>query len=93
MKQFCFTVRDPHGIHARPAGALSAFASEFACEIRIRNGEKEADAKRLLSVMSLGAVCGATLTVSVSGENEEKTAHVLQNFCEKHFGSADRSED
>lgn len=92
MKQFCFTVRDPNGIHARPAGALSSFAKGFACEVRIRNGEKEADAKRLLAVMALGARCGATLTVTVCGEEEEEASLALQAFCEKQFGQADASE-
>jgi phosphocarrier protein len=93
MKQFCFTVRDPNGIHARPAGALSAFVKGLGCEVRIRNGEKEADAKRLLSVMALGARCGTMLTVTVSGDEEEKVSHALQEFCEQQLGQTEAPED
>lgn len=80
MKEFTYTIEDPNGMHARPAGMLATFAKRFQSEIRIKAGAREADAKRLLSLMSLGATCGTCLTVSVSGEDEELAAKELESY-------------
>ena len=88
MKEFHFTVGDPNGMHARPAGALAACAKRFACAIRVRHGEKEADAKRLLSLMRLGATHGALLTFEIRGEDEDAAATALESFCSTQWGDA-----
>ena len=81
MKEFTYTIEDPNGMHARPAGMLATFAKRFSAEISVRANGRVADAKRLLSLMSLGATCGTCLTVSVSGEDEEDAARALEDFC------------
>ncbi len=87
MKEFFYTVEDPNGMHARPAGKLATFAKQFDAEIRVLYKEKEADAKRLLSLMSLGAVHGGVLTFRVTGAEEEKTGEALERFCKESWGS------
>ncbi|MBP5384154.1 MAG: HPr family phosphocarrier protein, partial [Lachnospiraceae bacterium] len=52
---FTYVIRDELGIHARPAGLLAKQASGFKSNIVIRVGDAEADAKRLISLMKLGA--------------------------------------
>jgi phosphocarrier protein len=81
MKQFTYRIEDPNGMHARPAGMLATFAKKFQSDVRVRVGEKEADGKRLLSLMSLGAVHGSELTFTVTGEDEERAARELEEFC------------
>ena len=81
MKQFTYRIEDPNGMHARPAGMLATFAKKFQSDVRVRAGEKEADGKRLLSLMSLGAVHGSELTFTVTGEDEESAARELEEFC------------
>lgn len=91
MKEFTYTIEDPNGMHARPAGMLATFAKRFQSDIRIKAGEKEADAKRLLSLMSLGATHGTCLTVSVSGEDEELAARELQDYFSKKMQAPKKS--
>ena len=81
MKQFTYRIEDPHGMHARPAGMLANFAKKFVSDVRVRAGEKEADGKRLLSLMSLGAVHGSELIFTVTGEDEDTAARELERFC------------
>jgi phosphocarrier protein len=88
MKEFTYQVKDPNGMHARPAGQLASFAKKFESSIRIRCKEKEADAKRLLSLMSLGATHGTTLTFLIEGKDEEQAATALSSFCENVFSAA-----
>ena len=85
MKEFTYTIVDKDGMHARPAGRLAACAKQFASVISVRANGKTADAKRLIALMMLGAVCGTTLTFSINGEDENRAALELENFCHKHW--------
>lgn len=78
MKEFCYRVSDPNGLHARPAGALTNLAKQFECKISVTVGEKTVDAKRLLSLMSLGAKEGNELRFICEGADEEAAAQKLQ---------------
>lgn len=86
MKQFTYKIEDPNGLHARPAGTLATFAKQFHADVRVKAGEKEADGKRLLSLMSLGAVHGTPLTFCISGKDEGEAVTALMKFCEKQLG-------
>ena len=90
MKQFCYQIEDPNGMHARPAGALATFAKRFESDVRIKLDEKEADAKRLLSLMSLGATQGNTLVFSITGVDEEQAADELAAFCRDQLKGSTR---
>ena len=81
MKQFSYQIKDPNGLHARPAGQLAAAAKRYTADVRVRMGEKEVDGKRLLALMSLGAVHGSELCFRVSGPDEESAAVALEVLC------------
>ena len=48
MKEFSYVITDSEGIHARPAGLLVKEAAKFQSDIKLKKGEKEADAKKKL---------------------------------------------
>ena len=81
MKQFTYCIEDPNGMHARPAGMLATFAKQFDSDIRVGANGKTADGKRLLSLMSLGAVHGTELTFCITGKDEETAADRIESFC------------
>ena len=86
MKQFEYTVTNPVGIHARPAGLLVKKASEYpAVSITLLKGDKTADAKRLFSVMALCVKPGETVKVLLEGENEGEAAASLKSFFEANL--------
>ena len=78
MKQFFYRIQDPNGLHARSAGQLATFAKRFSSEIRVSANGKEVDGKRLLALMSLGAVHGTELAFTINGEDEEQAATSLE---------------
>ena len=80
MKKYAYTIMAKNGLHARPAGALVNLAKAFDDEITISKEGKQADAKRLLSVMGLCIKYDDKITVSVQGETEEKAAAKLMEF-------------
>lgn len=68
------------GIHARPAGLLVKKASEFQSNITIKKDNKTADAKKIFSIMSLGAKLGDTIEIEINGEDEEKAIIALEEI-------------
>jgi phosphocarrier protein len=86
MKHFTYKVALENGLHARPAGALATEARKFKSSIKIKSSEKEIDAKRLLSVMSLGATNGTELYFEIEGEDESSACEALKAFYESGFG-------
>ncbi len=83
MKEFEYVIKEAVGIHARPASLLVKEASGFKSTVRIYRNENQADAKKLLSIMSLGVKCSETVRFVVEGEDEEAAACKLQEFCRK----------
>ena len=81
MIEFSCTIGDENGMHARPAGKLAAIAREFSANVTVRANQKEADGKRLLSLMTLGATKGASLHFSISGEDEREASDAIRRFC------------
>lgn len=81
MKEFKHIIKDKNGLHARPAGQLATVARSFESEIKVFSCGKEADGKRLLSLMSLGAKCGAELHFKISGSDENEALTVLEGHC------------
>jgi phosphotransferase system HPr (HPr) family protein len=54
-------------LHARPAGLFVKTAMRFQSRLTVEAGAREADAKSILAVLSLGAKGGTPLTLSAEG--------------------------
>lgn len=85
MKEFQYTIQDPNGLHARPAGLLVQAAQKTKSTVKITRGEKSADLKRLFSVMGMNVKHGETVTVTVEGPDEETAAKTLEDFFQANF--------
>lgn len=83
MKEIKHIIKDPQGIHARPAGALVKNLSQFSSKVMMKKGDKEVDAKRILGVMSLGAKAGEELIFSIQGDDEEQAMQALETFLQE----------
>jgi len=85
MKEFTVKVKDPAGIHARPAGIFVKEASKYESSILLTHNDKSADGKRIFSVMGLAAKYGDILKVTFNGIDEEKAAKELEIFFENNL--------
>ena len=56
-------------LHARPAAQFVRTALGFRSKIAVAVGDREADAKSLLSVLALGAKAGTTLRLRADGDD------------------------
>ena len=82
---FTFTVSDPEGMHARPAGRLVAKAQEYESSISVAYGGKSVDAKRIFGVMGLDVQQGDEVTVRVQGNDEAVAAAEFERFLKEHL--------
>ena len=85
MEAFEYTITDPNGLHARPAGLLVRKAQEFDCEITLSCHGKSASLKKLLAVMGLGVRCGDTVSLSADGTDAPACVNALRAFFEENF--------
>lgn len=85
MKEFCYTITDSEGIHARPAGEFVKEAKKFASDVKIVKGEKSADAKKIFGLMSLGVKQGEEILVQIEGTDEEEAATGLEKFLKENL--------
>lgn len=81
MKEFTYTVTNPIGIHARPAGMLARKAKEFESLCTITMGEKTQKITQLMMLMAMGIKQGDTVTVRAEGPDEDRAIAEL----EAHF--------
>ncbi len=85
MQEFQYTIKDPNGLHARPAGLLVKEAQKCQSSVKIMRGEKSADLKRLFAVMGMNIKCGDTVTVSADGSDEDTAIKTLEDFFLSNF--------
>ena len=86
MKEFKYTITDPVGIHARPAGLLVKEVKKHASTITIVNKDgKAADAKKLLALMGLVIRQGDEVTVKVEGDDEADAAAAIEAFLKANL--------
>ncbi|HIR41315.1 MAG TPA: HPr family phosphocarrier protein [Candidatus Egerieicola pullicola] len=85
MKQFTYTITDPVGIHARPAGLLAKAGKNYQSVINLQKGEKSANVTRLMAVMGLGVKCGDAVTVTAEGADEDAAIAGMETFFKENL--------
>ena len=80
------TIKNPSGMHLRPAGVLSQTAMKFKSDIIIEYGEKKIVAKSVLNVMAAGIKAGTEVNLIVDGEDEEEAMNTLVEAIESGLG-------
>ena len=85
MYEFRYTIADPIGIHARPAGLLSREGKKYQSAITVDKGSGPVNVLRLMALMKLGVRCGETITVRVEGEDEDVAGPAMEAFFKSNL--------
>ncbi|WP_434929023.1 HPr family phosphocarrier protein [Shewanella sp. HL-SH8] len=72
MYQKTVTIIAPHGIHTRPAALLVKEAKSFDCDVIVECNGKQASAKSLFKLQTLGLYQGVEVTVIAQGEQAQQ---------------------
>src|SRR4030095_15364615 len=89
MKQLEIRINNETGLHARPAKTLVNLVKQFKSDILIWHGEKKANAKSLISVLTLGASKGSQLKIEVNGEDEETALAQIESAILSGLGEGE----
>ena len=74
MKELTVEITNESGLHARPATAFTQLAAKFT------SNSKTADAKSILTVLTLGATKGTSVTLTADGADEDDALATLSEF-------------
>ncbi|NUM33336.1 MAG: HPr family phosphocarrier protein [Candidatus Brocadiae bacterium] len=78
------TVRWKAGLHIRPATYIVKLLQKYPCEIKIIKDNSICNAKSVIQIISLGAECGANLTIEAKGEESDRAVEALKTFFDEY---------
>ena len=79
-------IKNPTGLHLRPAGILCKEAMEYKSLITFRFRENTANAKSVLSVLGACVKSGDEIELMCEGEDEEEALKALITAIENGLG-------
>jgi phosphotransferase system HPr (HPr) family protein len=82
-------IRNPSGLHARPAATFVRAAAAFQSDIRVTNHDRDdrgANAKSIISVMGLGVSQGHRITIRAEGDDADAALQALVALVESGIG-------
>ena len=80
------TIKNPTGLHLRPAGILCREAMNFKSLVTFLYRGNTANAKSVLSVLGACIKSGVEIELVCDGEDEEEALKVLVTLIEEGFG-------
>jgi phosphotransferase system HPr (HPr) family protein len=87
MTEFSYTIKDPLGIHARPAGLFVKKLAEFKSAVTISRADTGAscDGKGLLALMKLKVKQNDTIIIKAEGEDEAAVIETARTYLPAHL--------
>lgn len=83
MVQRDVLVKNPTGLHARPASLLVALAAKSKSKTTILFNNKTINAKSMLSLLGGGIRTGSQIVIVTEGEDEDETLDALCGLIEQ----------
>ncbi|HEU0032506.1 MAG TPA: HPr family phosphocarrier protein [Kofleriaceae bacterium] len=79
-------IQNQLGLHARAATKFVQTASKFPCEITLAKDGPEVNGKSILSVLTLVAPLGTTITLRAKGDKAAEAITALCALIDDKFG-------
>lgn len=85
MQEITTTITHGVGLHARPAALFVQTAKRYAATITVHLGERRANAKSMIQVLTLAAKHGSELTIQAEGDDADQALQALQALIAANF--------
>lgn len=79
MKSLQYAVKNPLGIHARPAALLAQACTDIKSSVTLECNGNEASGKNVLQILALHAAKGSVITFTVEGPDEDLAIEKIQD--------------
>ncbi|MBN1180075.1 MAG: HPr family phosphocarrier protein [Anaerolineae bacterium] len=89
MPEVTLTIKHEAGLHARPGALFVKTAKQFESDITVVFTDKQANAKSILSLLSLGVEKGSVITIRTEGEDAGAAVNALKALVESNFGEGE----
>jgi len=92
MKKEKVIVNNQVGLHARPASLFVQEAAKYQSDISVQcqdpetNENRDANAKSILGILTLGVFQGTEITITADGEDEDDAVKALIALVKDNFG-------
>ncbi len=80
--EFKAKIKDPIGLHARPASVMTQEANKFESDITISVNGKSGNLKSIMSVMALGVKTEEEVTIAAEGADAEQAVAAIKAAME-----------
>lgn len=78
-----YELKDPMGLHARPASLIFMEARKYSCSIEAQWESEKTDCKSLLGLMGLEATPGSVIRFQFDGGDEEAAIIGMRSVLER----------
>lgn len=78
-------VEHPQGMHMRPAHVFAQTASQFDSRIEVVKDDIRIDGKSVLSILTLGAGPGSSISLEATGPDAEEAVNTLVDLIQQGF--------
>lgn len=85
MLEFSYVIRDPIGLHARPATQLVNLVKSVKSMVTVEKQGKAVDAEKLLALMGLAITQGDKVSICIEGQDEKEAKEKLKKFFEENL--------
>lgn len=89
MPERTVVLRNESGLHARPAKVFARSAAAKPCTVTVTKDGREANAKSVLSVLTLDCLKGDEILIRTEGEGADEALEELAELVEKGLGEAE----
>ena len=89
MTSVRLVIRNPSGLHARPAALFVRTCGQFGSKVSVSNpgaGKGPVDGKSILSVLTLGVSSGTEIEVSCEGDDADAAIDAIRTAVEGGLG-------
>lgn len=77
-------VRNPQGLHARPAALFVQIAVKYDSNITVKKDAESVNGKSIMGILMLGAEKDSTITITVEGDDAETMLQELEGFLNQN---------
>ena len=78
-------IRNPSGLHARPAAKFVKLANRYSCDSWVEKDDEEINGKSIMGLMMLAASQGTVIRVSAEGEGADEALAKISELVNSGF--------